>query len=323
MTPGLTAVENLLRALRHEAPDHVPYEGEGAWRIVDHRGRKPPREGRDEWGVEWAPIPDDYRAGADEPLESYAAGPVAERASDLRPDAFPDGRDPALFDGILDGVDPARVLVIGRHGAGPLDRLCALLGMPGALAAMLMEPDETGAALERIADYHVAIARGYLAAGVRAGFLADDYAGGEGPYLRPAVWRRMILPGLSRIIAVYRDAGAPVLFHTCGRAEALIGDLIEAGVTGFNLQTDACDLAGLKACFGRRIGFYGGISSSLMQAGGPDEIEEAARRAMAALGADGGLMLAPDQPLDYPAENLGALARAARRFGRYPLRLGV
>jgi hypothetical protein len=38
MTSGLTVKENLLRALRHEAPDHVPYEGEGAWRIVDHRG---------------------------------------------------------------------------------------------------------------------------------------------------------------------------------------------------------------------------------------------------------------------------------------------
>ena len=319
MTSGLTVVENLLRALRHEAPDHVPYEGEGAWRIVDHRGRKPPREGRDEWGVGWAPIPGEYR----EPLESYAARPIAERASELRPDAFPDGRDPALFEGILDGVDPARVLVIGRHGAGPLDRLCALLGMPGALEAALMEPEETQAALERIADYHVEIAVGYLAAGVGAGFLADDYAGREGPYLRPAVWRRMILPGLRRIIAAYRDAGAPVLFHTCGRADAFIGDLIEAGVTGFNLQSDACDLVALKACYGRRIGFYGGISSSLMQAGSPDEIERRTRRAMAELGADGGLVLAPDQPLAYPAENLAALARAARRFGQYPLRLRV
>jgi hypothetical protein len=320
MTTELTAKENLLRALRHNAPHHVPYDGEGAWRIVDHFRRKPPREGADEWGVVWAPLPAGYRTGSDEPLESYPAGIVAERAARLDLTTFPDGRAPGLFDGVLDGHDPATTLTIGRHGAGPLDRLCALLGMPGALAAMLAEPEATHAALERIADYHIEIAKGYLAAGVDAGFLADDYAGQEGPYLRPAVWRRMILPGLSRIIAVYRGAGAPVFFHTCGRAEAFIGDLIESGVTVFNLQTGACDLGALKAKYGPRIGFFGGVGSAVMQFGRPDEVEAAVRRAMAALGAGGGLLLAPDQPLEYPSENMQALAEAARRHGRYPLR---
>ncbi len=319
MMTELSARENLLRALRHDNPAHTPYEGEGAWRIVDHRGRKPPRAGVDEWGVTWTPLPAGYQAGRDEPLESYPVKYAAECAAGLNLDAFPDGREAGLFDGVLDGIEPGTVLIIGRHGAGPLDRLCALLGMPGALAAMLMESNETQAALDRIADYHVEIARGYLAAGVDAGFLADDYAGQDGPYLRPAVWRRMILPGLQRIIAIYRDAGAPVVFHTCGRAEAFIGDLIEAGVTAFNLQSAACDLAALKAAYGRRIGFYGGIGSRVMQAGGPADVEAATRQALIALGSDGGLMLAPDQPLDYPAENLEALANAARRYGRYPL----
>ncbi len=320
MMPELTGRENLLRALRHENPNHVPYEGEGAWQLVDHCGRKPPREGVDEWGVTWAPLPSGYRTGRDEPLESYPVKYVAERTAQLNLASFPDGRATGLFDGMMDDIEPEAVLTIGRHGAGPLDRLCTLLGMPDALAAMLMEPDETQAALDRIADYHVEIARGYLAAGVDAGFLADDYAGQDGPYLRPAVWRRMILPGLRRMIAVYRDAGAPVVFHTCGRAKAFIGDLIEAGVIAFNLQSAACDLAALKAEYGRQIGFYGGIGSGVMQMGSPDDVARAARHAISALGSAGGLMLAPDQPLAYPAENLEALARAARRYGHYPLR---
>jgi len=118
---------------------------------------------------------------------------------------------------------------------------------------------------------------------------------------------------------VYRDAGAPVVFHTCGRAETFIGDLVEAGVTAFNLQSAACDLAVLKAIYGRRIGFYGGVGSRVMQVGNAADVEAATRQALIALGPDGGLMLAPDQPLDYPAENLEALADAARRYGRYPL----
>ena len=35
------------------------------------------------------------------------------------------------------------------------------------------------------------------------------------------------------------------------------------------------------------------------------------------LGRDGGLILAPDQPLAFPPENEAALAAAAREFGAY------
>lgn len=315
----LSPKENLLRALHHAGPDHVPYAGEGSYRIVDHRGRKPPRDGVDTWGVTWGPLPPEYRTGSDEPLESFPVSHPAASAAELAALSFPSGDDSTLFDGLTNGIDRDATLVIGRHGAGPLDRLCALLGMPEALAGLLMEPEAAQAALERIADYHLNIAHNYLAAGAEAGFLADDYAGQEGPYLRPAVWRRMILPGLARLIAVYRQAGAPVFFHTCGRAEAFIGDLIEAGVTAFNLQSDVCDLASLKAIYGRRIGFFGGVSSATMLTGTPEDVEQAARMTMRALGDEGGLVLAPDQPLRYRSENAAALMRAACQFGHYPL----
>ena len=39
--------------------------------------------------------------------------------------------------------------------------------------------------------------------------------------------------------------------------------------------------------------------------------------AIECLGRDGGLILAPDQPLAFPPENEAALAAAAREFGAY------
>ena len=189
--------------------------------------------------------------------------------------------------------------------------------MQKALVALVAEPEAAAAVLERIADYHVAIARGYLAAGSEAAWLADDYAGSDGPYLRPALWRRLILPQMARVIAVYREAGVPVFFHTCGRAEAFVGDLLDAGVTVFNLQSEACDLSALRERYGRRIAFIGGIPSGLMLTGGPEDVRQAARAAIERLGRDGGLILAPDQPLAFPPENEAALAAAAREFGAY------
>ncbi|MEJ5199445.1 MAG: uroporphyrinogen decarboxylase family protein, partial [Anaerolineae bacterium] len=223
------------------------------------------------------------------------------------------------FASLVDRSRPADALIVGRHEAGPFERFAQLLGVVNALNALLREPEASAAALMRIAEYHAQIAMGYLAAGAEAGWLADDYAGDAGPFFRPELWRQLILPAVRHIVAVYRRAGALVFFHTCGRAEAFIPDLLEAGATVFNLQSDVCDLAGLKARFGRRIAFYGGVPASLMLRGTPQQVEERARIAMWTLGRSGGLILAADQPLAYPLENVIALQEAARRWGRYPL----
>jgi uroporphyrinogen decarboxylase len=322
----LSPKTNLLRAIHHEDPHHVPYAGEGAYRLVDHYGRKPPREGLDEWGVRWAPLPATYVAsrtgsaeragGAGEPLDSFPAAPRAASAAELQRLAFPDSGDPCLFAGLLEGVDGAQTLAIGQHPAGILDRFLLLLGMQRGLTALLTEPEASGQALERIADYHADLARGYIAAGVEAAWLADDYAGQDGPYVRPTLWERMIMPALARVIAVYRANGLPVLFHTCGKAEAFVPGLLDAGVSVLNLQSEACNLAALKARFHRRIAFFGGVPSQMMLTGTPNEIRQAVRSAIAALAWDGGLILAPDQPLAYPAENQSAMVEAAREYGR-------
>jgi uroporphyrinogen decarboxylase len=317
MTPSPKV--NLLRAIRRESPHHVPYAGESAYRIVDHRGRKPPRDGTDEWGVQWAPLPAAYVAGAGEPLESYPVAPRATSVAELRELAFPDPTDPSLFHGLMEDVDRAETLVIGQHPAGILERFVLLMGMQGGLTALITAPEASSEALERIADYHVGLARGYIGAGVEAAWLADDYAGQNGPYVRPSLWRRMILPPLARVIAVYREAGLPVFVHTCGKAEAFVPALLDAGVDVLNLQSDACDMAALKARFGRRIAFFGGMSSRTLFFGTPEEVRQSTRHAIETLGKDGGLVLAPDQPLAFPAENLSALVEAARDYGQYPI----
>ena len=317
MTPSPKV--NLLQAIRNESPHHVPYAGEGAFRIVDHRGRKPPRDGTDEWGVQWAPLPAGYVAGAGEPLESYPIAPPATRVAELRELAFPNPTDPSLFAGLMDDIDRAETLIIGQHPAGILERFVLLLGMQSGLTALITAPEASSEALERIADYHAGLARGYIAAGAEAAWLADDYAGQNGPYVRPSLWRRMILPPLARVIAVYREAGLPVFLHTCGRAEAFVPDLLDAGVDVLNLQSDACDMAALKARYGQRIAFFGGIASRTLFFGTPEEIRQSARYAIETLGKEGGLILAPDQPLAFPAENLSALVEAAREYGQYPI----
>jgi uroporphyrinogen decarboxylase len=319
LTAGLSPKENLLRAIYFRDPEHVPYPGENAYCFVDHLGRKPPRDGLDEWGVSWAPLPEDYRPGAGEPAESFPVAHPAHTADDLLRWPFPDATDPALFAGLLRGSDPRQTLMVGRHPAGPLERFLSLLGVEAAFTTLLQEPEISRAVLGRIAGYHEAIARGYVANGAEAGWLADDYAGQDGPMLNPALWREMVLPGLRGIIRIYREAGFPVFFHTCGRADPFLADLIDAGVTVFNLESAACDLVAVRGRFGRSMAIAGGIAPDVMLRGRAVDVEMAVRQAIRSLGPDGGLILAPDQSLAYPAENEDVLNFTVQRYGIYPL----
>ena len=88
----------------------------------------------------------------------------------------------------------------------------------------------------------------------------------------------------------------------------------------FNLQSEACNLRGLRDRYGRSIAFVGGVASGLMLAGGRRTFGKP-RGGHRAPGPRGGLILAPDQPLAFPPENEAALAAAAREYGRYPPRL--
>jgi uroporphyrinogen-III decarboxylase len=205
---------------------------------------------------------------------------------------------------------------------GLLGRFMALLGTNGAFAALLNQETLCHAIIDRIAAFHVGLARAYLSAGVEAGWFADDYAGSHGPLINPALWRRVILPGLVKVFGVYRSAGAPVFYHTCGRAEPFIEDLLAAGADVFNLEGAACDLPALKWTYGKRLALIGGVRPALMLQGTPDQVREAVRQAVLELGDDGdpneGLILAPEQPLAYPEANVEAFHQAAQEYGHGP-----
>jgi hypothetical protein len=85
-----------------------------------------------------------------------------------------------------------------------------------------------------------------------------------------------------------------------------VPDLLAAGVTAFNLESQICDLPALKQRYGRQIAFVGGVPAGLMLHGSPDEVCQAALAAMT-WGRDGGLVLAPDQWQAYPEANVRAL----------------
>jgi uroporphyrinogen decarboxylase len=313
---SMSAKENLLRAIAHDHPDHVPFgprlnSAEGT-QVAFFKGDLPPATGLDMWGTRWETTHQD--------LMGYIAGHPAHDLGELLRYPFPDPNEPGLFDEVKEKMDKAHCLVMGHHQDCPFTRYWALFGMENALMAMVTNPDEVTRFLQKLADWNIAIADGYLGIGVEAGRLSDDYGSQRGLLISPALWRKIVKPALARIAAHYKKADCLLFLHSCGCIMSIMDDLVEIGIDVFHMQATANDLPAVKRRFGRKITFQGGVPSRILNVGTVDEVRQATIEAITQLGADGGLILEPDQTMVMPHENVRAFVETARQYGQYPVR---
>ncbi|MHB0878988.1 MAG: uroporphyrinogen decarboxylase family protein, partial [Anaerolineae bacterium] len=140
-------------------------------------------------------------------------------------------------------------------------------------------------------------------------------------YLREnGVFRR-----IAEFCALYHDRGLKVIFHSDGYIRPIVPDLIEAGVDALApIETSAgLDLGDLKAAFGRRVAFVGGIDMpEVLRYGSVDDVRRAVLRALHVAGPGGGFVLGSSSEELYealPPQNVIAMVETARECGRYPI----
>lgn len=147
----------------------------------------------------------------------------------------------------------------------------------------------------------------------------DDIAAQNGLLMSPAMWRKYLLPRHQRLNKIIKQYGVKILYHSCGAVFPLIGALIdEMGIDALNpLQPRArgMDMARIKADFGSRIAFHGGIDlQHTLPYGTQDEVNAEVRQRCAVLGQGGGYICTAAHYIqaDVPVENILAMYLADR-----------
>jgi len=97
--------------------------------------------------------------------------------------------------------------------------------------------------------------------------------------------------------------------------------LIEAGVDILNpIQATANNLPVLKRIsLECKLALWGWVNADILMRGTPKEVEEEVRLRISQLAPGGGYVLAPDQGLPFPSENLKTMINTALTMGKYPL----
>ncbi len=314
----MNARQNLLRALRHDRPAWVPNGMESVVTLVPPVVERPARAGLDAFGVRWA-LNDEAEGGTFPDHGGHTLSDLrAWRDQITIPDV--DALDWSGVRAEAARIDREQCLVQGFVEMGLFERSYLLLGMEDALVAYVTEPALMAGLLDALADYKIAlIARFHEAARLDLLWYGDDWGTQTQLFLPPGVWRRLIRPPTQRIYDCARERGIVVNQHSCGKIEAVFGDLVEMGAQMWNPCQPCNDLARLKREHGGRIAFCGGIDSQFVL-GRPgvtaEEVRAEVRRRIDELAAGGGYIAAPSHSVPYDPELLQAMNDEIARYGR-------
>jgi len=283
---------------------------------------------RDAWGIEWRKPPTSYYYDLHKPP---LAGEITKQ--DVLNHPWPEPEDPGYTRGLRKRVEAMRA---GTECALVLNLSLWVLqcsqnvrGYEDWYVDLATQPD----LLECMADCLTESMLGPLAS-VTAEIgdlvdvisVSDDIGHQDRLCMSPATYRRVFKPRHARMMeAITSRSNAPVMWHTCGSVVDVIDDLHEIGVTCLNpVQTTAARMEprALKAKFGERMAFWGGIDTmTVLNRGSTDDVRREVQQKILALAPGGGYMLNPThnvQP-DVPVENLLAMIEAGLEYGMYPL----
>jgi len=166
---------------------------------------------------------------------------------------------------------------------------------------------------------------------VLSGPVRPDFilTGGSGMLVfnTPDIIRDLSLPALRDITRICKEEGIPSQIHCCGPERELVEmSALETDLTSINpLEVPPmgnCDLAELKASFGKKLGLMGNLhTTDVMLRGTVKEVRLASLRAIRAAGEGGGFILSTGDQCgrDTPDANIFEMVNVVKEFGAYPL----
>jgi uroporphyrinogen-III decarboxylase len=127
------------------------------------------------------------------------------------------------------------------------------------------------------------------------------------------------------MVDLCHSRGLPVIYHGCGNVSAILPDMIEMGVEGYNpLETKAgLDVVALRRKFGHQLAFIGNSDMQIWETADRELIRrEVLHKLNAAKG--GGMVFQSDHSVTsaVSGQTYDYIVKLVRKYGKYPLTLG-
>jgi uroporphyrinogen decarboxylase len=229
----------------------------------------------------------------------------------------------AAVESYLDAARGTGVGVCARISAG-LTLTYMAIGPVPIQSFMYMMYDQPGLVerlMDLFVDHHVRVIEAIGDLPFHLYYIGDDIASTTGPLISLEHLRRLWAPRVERLVSAALATGRPVIFHCCGKADAILPYLIEWGVNALHpIQPVANDIYAIHARYGSRLTLIGNMDvAGVLSFGTPEQVRQDTRQHIERLAGDGGYVVCSSHSIidSVPPENYLAMVGAAREFGRY------
>lgn len=279
---------------------------------------------QDIWGRHSGMVKNDFGT-----YEEHISNPLAGMTTLEEIKAFswpaPDWWDFSGLPALLADLDREQEYHIRFRVGSVFEVAWQLRGMEAFLLDLVTQPALAEYIMDCLTDVYIANLETVLELSgdrIDAVYFYDDVATQNSLMVSKKVWQRSIQPRHARLIEVAQRYGKHVMYHCDGAIAPLIPALIEMGVDILNpIQADAKGMEpeGLKAAFGDRLSFHGGIDIiKTLRTATPAGVAAEVRDRIRVLGESGGYILASSHHIqpDTPLENILAMYALGLRSNR-------
>jgi uroporphyrinogen decarboxylase len=196
-------------------------------------------------------------------------------------------------------------------------------GMAELLMDLAADPEMAFTLLDVVTDICTRLAAKLATYDLDILNLADDLGTQRALMVRPADFRIWFKERLRTVIDAAKSVKPDILvvFHSDGKIDAIIPDLIEIGVDVLNpLQPEVMDPAAIKREFGQDLAFWGGLGTqTTLPFGTVAEVRSTVKTLIDTVGEGGGFVIAPTHLVEpeVPWENIMAFVETVNEYGVY------
>jgi uroporphyrinogen decarboxylase len=277
----------------------------------------------DEWGIGWIKAEEFHFERILHPLQNATS--VAEIEAYPYPDLAADYR----FVGFEEKVAQVHAQnLAARAAVSPVGGTVfwpayKLRGMSELLMDLVVNPEIAGTLLDIVTDICSRLAAKLATYDLDVLWLADDFGTQRALIVRPTMWRQWFKERLRTVVQAAKRVRPDLLiaFHSDGKIDEIIPDLIEIGIDVLNpLQPEVMDPVAIKREYGNDLAFWGGVGTqTTMPFGTPEEVHKNVCELIDTVGQDGGFLIAPTHVVEpeVPWENIMAFIEAVDTCGVY------
>ena len=265
---SLTAKENLIRILKGETPEYVPWGYDCYENSLAAPGI----------GLDFsAPLPDEFQDVFGVPtVMEFNSGPIPKPGAFILTD-ITKWRDvikrPAVLDEIdwelsatrdLANRDPGLIKYFwGTLSNGYFMNLTYFMGFEGALCACVEEPEEVKALMNFLLELNIELCKNfYFHYRPDVMLLGDDIAHEQQPFVSEALFLDIFEPMWRKTCQTFKELGAFAQHHNCGRIEPFIPYIVDEGFDAWDPAQRSNDLRGIKWRYDNKFCIMGGMENN-------------------------------------------------------------